>query len=106
MNGNEINSAAAPKSPGSMPVADRDNWIALNKWLDEIGTSSVTAWRWRSRGWLKVTNVGGRLFLRPEDLAEFDRRAASGEFAKCPAGAAGASSKVRANREKLNGGTV
>jgi len=82
-----------------MLVADRDNWIALNKWLDRIGTSSVTAWRWRSRGWLKVTNVGGRLFLRPEDLAEFDRRAASGEFSKVPAGAAGASFKARIKKE-------
>jgi hypothetical protein len=73
------------------PATDRYHWVLLSSWLDEIGTSSVTAWRWRTRGWLNTVNIGGRLFLRPEDRAEFERRAAAGEFARPPAGAAGAS---------------
>ena len=96
--------SAAVQPPETWFAADRDNWVALNRWLDQIGTSSVTAWRWRKKGWLKVVNVGGRLFLRPEDRAEFEHRAASGEFAKAPVGAAGASSTARAENEKREGG--
>jgi len=62
-------------------VSDRTYWVRLDKWLRVVGVSSVTAWRWRKRGWLNVINVGGRLFLRPQDLESFERRAAAGEFA-------------------------
>jgi hypothetical protein len=104
MNVRATNSNPEQPAPAIRLPADRDSWIALNRWLDQIGTSSVTAWRWRQRGWLKVVNVGGRLFLRPEDRAEFEQRAAAGEFAKRPDGAAGVSSRVRAKKEKQKGG--
>jgi hypothetical protein len=66
---------------GEMRSDDRDYWIPLNRWLEKLNISSVTAWRWRKRGWLKVVNVGGRLFVRPQDLVEFENRALAGEFA-------------------------
>jgi hypothetical protein len=100
MNGKEINSAAMQHAPATGLAADHDNWVALNKWLAQIGASSVTAWRWRKRGWLRVVNVGGRLFLRPEDRAEFDRRAVAGEFSKPPSGAAATASRVKSEKVK------
>ena len=59
---------------------DRNYWIRLDHWLAKLGISSVTGWRWRKKGWLNTVKVGGRLFLRPKDLAEFERRAEMGEF--------------------------
>jgi hypothetical protein len=44
---------------------------------------------------LTAVNIAGRPYITCESLAEFYRRAAAGEFAKPPAGAAGASWKAR-----------
>jgi hypothetical protein len=63
----------------SRPSA-RNGWIPLNRWLDEMDLSSVTAWRYRRKGWLEVVRIGGRLYITPQALAEFQRRAAAGHF--------------------------
>ena len=63
------------------------------------GISDVTLWRWERRGWIKTINICGKKYADLESLAEFDRRAAAGEFAKPPHGAAGASARERAARE-------
>jgi hypothetical protein len=68
------------------------------------GISAVTLWRWRSRNWIKSANISGKIYIDLESLADFDRRAAAGEFSKVPAGAAGVSSRVRAKKEKQKGG--
>jgi hypothetical protein len=60
------------------------------------GISDVTLWRWIGRGWLKAVNICGRNYIDLESLAEFDRRAAAGEFAKPSAGAALKSAEARA----------
>jgi len=44
--------------------------------------SDVTAWRHRKKGWLKTVNIAGRVYLTTEAIAEFERRAEAGEFAK------------------------
>ena len=58
------------------------------------GISDVTLWRWESRGWIKTVNIAGRKYVDLSSLAEFDRRAATGEFSKPPAGAARKSSEA------------
>ncbi len=63
------------------------------------GVSDTTLWRWGNRGWIKVVNICGKTYVDLQSLAEFDRRAAAGEFAKPPHGAAGASARDRAERE-------
>lgn len=68
--------------------------IALNKWLSHAGVDPVTAWRWRRNNWLKTININGRVYVSPEAISEFTRRAESGEFAKAhkaPAAKGGAS---------------
>lgn len=52
--------------------------IALDKWVEIVGISSATAWRWRKRGFIKTTNICGRQYLLPDDHAEFLRHAAAG----------------------------
>ena len=64
------------------------------------GISSVTFWRWRTRGWVTVINIAGKCYVDLASLAEFDRRAAAGEFAKPPAGAARKSADARAAKER------
>jgi hypothetical protein len=56
--------------------------ISLRKFLDEVGVTATTAWRWRRRGLLEVTNIYGRLYLTDEAIAAFQSRAVAGEFAR------------------------
>jgi hypothetical protein len=58
--------------------------IALEALERSMEVSSVTTWRWRKRNWLKVINISGRNYVSQESLAEFNRRAAAGEFSKDP----------------------
>lgn|GEM_PF-880134 len=54
--------------------------ISLRKWVRIKGVSAVTAWRWRKRGWLRTVNICGREYVTPDAAADFERRAAAGEF--------------------------
>jgi hypothetical protein len=45
-------------------------------------TSGPTLWRWRKKGWLKTVNICGRQYVSADALADFNRRAAAGEFAQ------------------------
>jgi hypothetical protein len=63
---------------------NRSGIIALSRWCQNVGLSSVTAWRFRNRGWLKTINIAGRVYLTDEAAQEFTRRAEAGEFAREP----------------------
>ncbi len=56
--------------------------ISLNRWLEQVGVTPITAWRWRQRGWLMTVNIAGRQYLTQEAIDEFHRRAVAGEFAQ------------------------
>lgn len=56
--------------------------LAVNLFTRQAGISACTLWRWRKLGWLRTTNIAGRQYISSEDLAEFKRRAAAGEFSK------------------------
>jgi hypothetical protein len=64
------------------------------------GVSDVTIWRRVRSGLLISVNIAGRPYITNASLAEFYRRAATGEFAKPPAGAAGKSAEARAAQER------
>jgi predicted DNA-binding transcriptional regulator AlpA len=56
--------------------------ISLRRFRADLGVVPSTAWRWVQRGWLgRPVNIGGRLYLTREQIAEFKRRAEAGEFA-------------------------
>ena len=61
--------------------------LSLSSYTKRTGISAITAWRWRRNGWLPTVNISGRAYLRVEDIAEFERRAAAGEFSKHHRGA-------------------
>lgn len=58
--------------------------VSLSWWIEQMGVSAITAWRWRKKGWLRVTNICGRLYLSAAAIAEFNERAERGEFAQVP----------------------
>ena len=63
------------------------------------GESDVTLWRRRKLGLIKCVNIFGKVYVDLQSLAEFDRRAAAGEFARPAAGAAAVSHQARAEKE-------
>ena len=54
---------------------------SFSSWLDELGVTAVTGWRWRQRSWIKTIVIAGRLYISDEAIAEFQKRAQAGEFA-------------------------
>lgn len=56
--------------------------ISLNKFLENMGVTSTTGWRWRKKGMIPTVNIYGRLYVSEDTIAEFHRRATAGEFAK------------------------
>jgi hypothetical protein len=81
MNNNEKNSSCSSKA--ALPAAiDSEPPIALDKFLEESGISATTLWRYRRAGWLRTLNICGRHYLTRAEIMRFNRRAASGEFAK------------------------
>ena len=67
-------------SSSSIPIGA--TVISLSKWLEQIGVTQCTAWRWRKKGWLKTINIAGRQYLTQEAIDEFNRRAVAGDFAQ------------------------
>lgn len=56
--------------------------VSFEKWLEDIDKTPATGWRWRKRGWIETVNICGRLYISRSVIAEFERRAAAGEFSK------------------------
>lgn len=55
------------------------------KWklfLENMGICPTTGWRWRKRGWVNTVNISGIQYIMPTAIADFNRRAEDGEFAK------------------------
>lgn len=59
--------------------------VILESWIESIGVTRTTAWRWRQRGLFHVTNVFGRNYVSRTEIANFELRAKSGEFSKTTA---------------------
>jgi hypothetical protein len=64
------------------PTPATSTVISLSKWLEQVGVTQCTAWRWRKKGWLKTVNIAGRQYLTHEAIDNFQRRATSGEFSQ------------------------
>ena len=54
----------------------------FKSFLDGLGKSSITGWRWRRDGRVKTVNILGRVYITDEAIREFLARAEAGEFAK------------------------
>jgi hypothetical protein len=56
--------------------------VSYETWLASIDVAPTTGWRWRKRGLINPINIFGRLYLSRQSIADFERRAAAGEFSK------------------------
>jgi hypothetical protein len=65
-----------------LPEQAVSNLLAFDRWLKDIDRTPATGWRWRKRGWIPTVNIAGRVYVSRQAIAEFERRAAAGEFAK------------------------
>ena len=68
-----------------IPPIDSEPPLALDKFIEQSGLSGVTVWRYRRAGWLNTLNICGRHYLTRAEIARFNARAATGEFAREPA---------------------
>lgn len=71
-NGNEDPIAARPVS----------DLIPIDQWLVSLGRSKASGWRYRKKDLIPTVNLMGRIFVSRVAIADFERRAAAGEFSK------------------------
>jgi len=53
---------------------------SLTKFLDSIGRSRTTGYRWRQKGWLKCVTISGRPYVTAAAVAEFMKHVEAGDF--------------------------
>ncbi len=56
--------------------------IPFGKFLEDVGKSSVTGWRWRKAGFIATVNVAGKVYISEEEIRRFEARAIAGEFSR------------------------
>jgi hypothetical protein len=67
-----------------MNPLDSEPMMSLDKFIEQIGLSAVTVWRYRKKGMLRTVNICGRQYILRAEVARFNERAAAGEFTKPP----------------------
>lgn len=65
-----------------MNLPDPEPMMSLDKFLEQTGLSNTTVWRYRKQGILNTVNIYGRQYILRSEIARFNARAASGEFAR------------------------
>lgn len=60
--------------------------VPFSTFLQQVGRSATCGWRWRKKGWVKTTNVAGRIYITRDEIDRFHQRAAAGEFATATVG--------------------
>src|SRR5436189_4695098 len=55
--------------------------MSLHRFCEITGLSKASAWRYEKRGWLRRHLIANRRYILAADVAEFNRRLASDEFA-------------------------
>src|SRR6266542_1729897 len=55
--------------------------MSLHRFCEITGLSKTSAWRYEKRGWLRTHLIANRRYILAADVAEFNRRLASDEFA-------------------------
>jgi hypothetical protein len=56
--------------------------MALSQFIEQTALSPTTVWRFRKKGFLRTINICGRHYVLRSEIARFNARAVTGEFAK------------------------
>ena len=70
------------KEPNGIVGEPASPIILFDKFLESLGVTSSTGWRWRKSNWLKTLNIAGRVYIARSEIDRFQNRASAGEFAK------------------------
>ncbi len=58
------------------------NLVPWDSWLQEIGRTRSTGYKWRAAGIVSVVNVFGKLYIDRAEISRWEQQAKSGKFAK------------------------
>jgi hypothetical protein len=56
--------------------------MALSQFIEQTALSRTTVWRFRKKGFLRTINICGRHYVLRSEIARFNARAVTGEFAR------------------------
>ena len=73
------------KKPDEIWGAPASPIVLFGLFLESLGVTPPTGWRWRKLGWINTINIAGRVYISRDEINRFQRRAASGEFSKAHA---------------------
>src|SRR6184192_1047604 len=73
--------------------------MSLHRFCAITGLSKASAWRYEKRGWLRTHLITNRRYILAVDVAEFNRRLASDEFAGSVSNLSDARSKKETQRK-------
>jgi hypothetical protein len=70
------------KKPDEISGAPASPIVLFGLFLESLGVTPPTGWRWRKLGWINTINIAGRVYVSRDEIDRFQQRAASGEFSK------------------------
>lgn len=72
----------AEAGPAKTAQNDSSSLVALDKYLQSLGRSRSTFWRWEQKGLVKSVNVFGRNYITRDEIRRFEEAAISGALAR------------------------
>jgi hypothetical protein len=73
-------------SAAEAPIAGNpSDLVPFDSWIKSLGRTRATGHRWRKKfSWLEagIVNIFGKNYISRAVIAEFERRAAAGEFSR------------------------
>ena len=70
------------KKPDETSGAPASPIVLFGLFLESLGVTPPTGWRWRKLGWINTINIAGRVYVSRDEINRFEARAAAGEFSK------------------------
>jgi hypothetical protein len=70
------------KTPNEISGAPASPIVLFGLFLESLGVTPPTGWRWRKLGWINTLNIAGRVYISREEIERFQQRAAAGEFSR------------------------
>lgn len=73
---NDLHENDAP--PTSVAKHELSNLVALDRYLESLGRSRTTFWRWQKKGLIQAVNVFGRNYVTRDEIRRFEQAAVAG----------------------------
>ncbi len=73
---NGLHENAAP--PTAVAKQELSNLVSLDRYLESLGRSRTTFWRWQKKGLIQAVNVSGRNYVTRDEIRRFEQAAVAG----------------------------